>query len=88
MNLIALLLELLFGRAMRLQPVPVRPSRRDEALRNIADFERAVVRSDACWVTGMWLTGSNPSDYSSDIALLRLRRGGSETAKTRRSWSG
>lgn len=88
MNLIALLMELLFGRVLRLQPVPIRPLRRDEVLRSNAELERATAHSDACWVTGMWLTGSNPSIDSSDIAPLRMRHADIEPTKGRRNWTG
>lgn len=89
MNLIALLLEMLFGRRWRLQPVPVRPSRRSDAPVSLAEIERTFVRSDACTLAALgWLTGSNPSlDPIAIAERQHLHRDG-YPADSRRSWSG
>ena len=75
MNLIALLLEMLFGRTWRLQSVPVRPTRRGESPTSSAEFERNFVRSEVCTLAAMgWLTGSNPSLDPDAIAEQSLVR--------------
>lgn len=89
MNLIALLLEMLFGRAWRVQPVSVRPARRGESPTSIAEFERTFVRSEVCSLAAMgWLTGSNPSLDPDAIADQQLLRYDPYPAQSRRSWSG
>lgn len=89
MNLIALLLEMLFGRRWRLQPAPACPVRRGHAPDGLAEFERTLVRSDACTLAAVgWLTGSNPSlDPIAIAERQHLHRDG-YPADSRQSWSG
>lgn len=87
MNLIALLLELLFGHRLRLQPATVRSTRAD-AESSFAPGERLLCRSDA-WLAGMGsLTGSNPTSDSNACDRPPRRLFDPFRGRSRRSWSG